>query len=310
VNRNSPLNRLLICLVLLALFCRSALLAAEPSPSEPKLQPPRGHDCFILRGGLNNCRWSFEHEKKGRVVFLGGSITHMHGWREMVCAELQRRFPATEFDFIDAGVPSTGSTPGAFRFSRDVLAHGPVDLLFEEAAVNDETNGQTPTEQVRGMEGIVRQARMANPLTDIVILYFVQASALAVARSGHQPDVVLSHEKVAVRYAVPSVNLIQEMSDRIDASEFTWEDKIKSEHAAPFGQRLYANAVGRLFAAAWESSLPASLKPSPHPLPAPVDSASYYCGRLSSRAQPSRIQTGTWNRAGSLLMTPPRAPAL
>jgi hypothetical protein len=163
-----------------------------------------------------------------------------------------------------------------------------VDLLFEEAAVNDETNGKTPVEQVRGMEGIVRQARMADPLTDIVILYFVQASALAAVRSGHQPEVVLNHEKVAVRYAVPSVNLIQEMAERIDTGEFTWEEKIKSEHPAPFGQRLYANAVTRLFEAAWAAPLPENSAPKPHSLPTPVDPASYYYGRLvePSAAQP------------------------
>jgi len=94
-------------------------------------------DWFTLRGTLDNCRLKFEREKRGRVVFMGGSITNMRGWREMVCAELQRRFPETEFDFVNAGIPSTGSTPGAFRLLRDVFGRGPVDLLFEEAAVND-----------------------------------------------------------------------------------------------------------------------------------------------------------------------------
>ena len=32
------------------------------------------------RDGLQNCHIKFEREKKGRVAFLGGSITHNPGW--------------------------------------------------------------------------------------------------------------------------------------------------------------------------------------------------------------------------------------
>jgi hypothetical protein len=70
-------------------------------------------DYFELRDGLENSRLVFEQTLKGRVVFLGGSITNAEGWKELVSADLQRRFPETRFDFINAGIPSTGSTPGA-----------------------------------------------------------------------------------------------------------------------------------------------------------------------------------------------------
>ena len=38
----------------------------------------------------------------------------------------KKRFPDTEFDFVAAGNPSMGSTPGAFRMRRDVFSRGPV----------------------------------------------------------------------------------------------------------------------------------------------------------------------------------------
>ena len=76
------------------------------------------------RDNLQNAYQRFTAEKQGRVVFLGGSITHNPGWRDSVCVYLQKRFPETTFDFINAGIPSMGSTPGAFRFSRDVLKNG------------------------------------------------------------------------------------------------------------------------------------------------------------------------------------------
>ena len=51
-----------------------------------------------------------------------------------------KKFPDTKFEFINAGIGSMGSVPHAFRLERDVLAKGPVDLLFVEAAVNDSSN--------------------------------------------------------------------------------------------------------------------------------------------------------------------------
>ena len=242
---------------------------------------PFGYDYFQLRGGLGNCRVRFEREHAGRVAFLGGSITANPGWRDQVVAELKRRFPDTAFDFINAGIPSLGSTPGAFRFTRDVLARGPVDLLFAEAAVNDETNFQTAVEQVRGMEGIVRHARLSNPAVDIVVLHFADPQKLAVIGQGQVPEVIASHEKVAAHYQVPSIDLAREVSERIVAGEFTWEKDFRDLHPSPFGQELYARAIARLFAAAWQGTAPD--QPQPYALPAaPLDRGSYCQGRLVS----------------------------
>src|SRR5665648_1257296 len=114
----------------------------------------------------------------------------MTGWRDMVCDYLKQRFPSTEFDFINAGIPSTGSTPGAMRFTRDVLSKGPVDLLFEEAAVNDATNGFKPERMLRGMEGIIYQAIKSNPNIDIVMLHFVDQDKMSDYNNGKTPEVI------------------------------------------------------------------------------------------------------------------------
>src|ERR1700753_803879 len=68
-----------------------------------------------FRGSLDNCRAVFEQSKKGRVAFMGGSITEMNGYRPMVCESLKKRFPGTDFTFVDAGIASTCSSTGAFR---------------------------------------------------------------------------------------------------------------------------------------------------------------------------------------------------
>lgn len=86
--------------------------------------------CYTLRGDYRNSYQMFEKERVGTVAFLGGSITEMKGWRDMICEDLKQRFPYTKFTFIDAGIPSTGSTPGAFRLADDVLSKAKVDLLL------------------------------------------------------------------------------------------------------------------------------------------------------------------------------------
>lgn len=233
-----------------------------------------------LRSGLARSQAMFAASGRGRVAFLGGSITYNPGWREQVCAWLQQRWPGVAFDFVAAGIPSMGSTPGAFRLARDVLARGPVDLLFVEAAVNDSTNGRSDVEQVRAMEGIVRHARAANPAIDVVFLHFADPDKIAAYDRGEVPAVIRNHERVAVHYGVPSLDLAREVRDRIARGEFTWRDDFKDLHPSPFGQRLYAAAVERLLQAAWgDGAGDGDLLPV-RPVPPPLDPACYQNGIL------------------------------
>lgn len=203
--------------------------------SYPEVNPKlEGSTFHTLRNKLHNAQMIFEREKKGRVAFLGGSITQGGGWRDSICAYLQKRFPETQFEFIAAGISSMGSTPGAFRFERDVLAKGKVDLLFEDAAVNDRANGFGPETQVLGMEGIVRHARESNPAIDIVMMHFVDPEKMTEYRKGITPPEILNHEKVAAHYGLSTINLAKEVTDRIDNGEFTWEKDFKNLHPSPF----------------------------------------------------------------------------
>lgn len=236
---------------------------------------------FQLRRGLNNSRIRFEQEKVGTVAFLGGSITWNPGWRDMVSEYLEARFPETEFTFINAGIPSTGSTPGAFRLEQDVLSKGPIDLLFEEAAVNDATNGRTETEQIRGMEGIIRHAMMVNPEMDIVLMYFVDPEKMEDYRAGNIPSVVVNHEKAAAHYQITSLDLAREVTERIYAEEFTWEDDFKDLHPSPFGQEVYFKSIKKMLETAWADTLAADATPSAFEVPAgPLDVYSYDEGGL------------------------------
>lgn len=233
---------------------------------------------YNIRGSLTNSFIRFEKEKKGRVAFFGGSITEMRGWRNMIQEQLKQRFPFTEFDFIDAGIPSTGTTPHAFRLDNDILAKGNIDLLFIEGAVNDHTNGFPLLEQVRGMEGVIRHTLTANPYTDIIMLHFVYEPFLEMFPKGQVPDVILNHERVANHYLIPSINCAREISERIEKQEFSWKD-FGGVHPKWFGHKFYAADIQALWDKMW--SLPQNITRKEHEIPArSLDKYSYANGKF------------------------------
>lgn len=244
---------------------------------------------YNVRGSLANSFIRFEKERKGRVAFFGGSITEMRGWRNMIQDQLKQRFPFTEFDFVDAGIPSTGTTPHAFRMENDVLSRGDIDLLFIEGAVNDHTNGFSPRDQIRGMEGVVRHALTANPYTDIIMLHFVYEPFLQMFPKGQTPDVILNHERVANHYLIPSINCAREVSERIEDKEFTWKE-FGGVHPKWFGHKFYAADIQALWDEMW--SLPENSTRQPHEIPAKaLDKYSYTNGKFVDLKE-ARIEKG------------------
>jgi lysophospholipase L1-like esterase len=232
-----------------------------------------------LRGNLNNSRLIFENEKVGRVAFLGGSITEMKGWHTIIMEQLKQRFPHTKFEFVEAGIGSTGTTPGAYRMKKDVLEKGKIDLLFVEAAVNDDTNGFDSIAQIRGMEGEVRQALLSNPNMDIVMQHFIYDAFIPVLNQGKTPAVIQNHDKVAEYYQIPSINQAQEIAERMQAGEFDWK-QFGGTHPAPLGQKYYAAAIESLFDQMWSVSYP-DMQVKPHVLPeVPLNAFSYFNGKL------------------------------
>ena len=243
-------------------------------------QTKTSEDFHIYRAGLTNSALRFEKEKSGRVAFLGGSITYNPGWRDSVSRSIQKKFPGTTFEFINAGIPSLGSLPDAFRLNQDVLSKGSIDLLFVEAAVNDRTNAYSGQAQVRSMEGIVRQARRANPNIDIVFMYFVDPDKIKEYNSGITPAEILNHEKVAAYYDIPAVNLAKEVTERIKYKEFTWERDFIDLHPSAFGQQVYFRSISQLLENCWKPDKVNKNKMMDYPLPVKLDPFCYDNGML------------------------------
>jgi hypothetical protein len=265
-------HRLFVAQGILAFVLVSPALRAEEGclPGGPNVH---------FRGSLDNARIRFQWRHEGRVAFMGGSITEMNGYRPLVCEILKKRFPQTQFTFIDAGISSTCSTTGAFRLFSDVLSKGPVDLFFIEFAVNDDQDARhARCDCIRGTEGILRQALRHNPQMDIVITYFVNPEMLATIQAGKTPLTIAAHETVAEHYAISAIDLAKEVADRIAAGRLTWE-KFGGTHPAPCGNAICAGMIDMLFARAWGKPL-ASDFPVRHRLPEPLDPLSYGEGRF------------------------------
>ena len=253
---------------------------------------PKGEPYAILRGGLTNSQITFENQKTGRVAFMGGSITQADGWRQMVYKRLETRFPETQFDYVTAGIASTGSTTGAFRLSADVLSRGKIDLLFVEFAVNDnQDSARSTTATIRAMEGIVRQLRRQNPAADMVFTNFVNSAHIEDYHSGIIPDEIMSHERVAEYYQIPSIHLAREVADATRAGRYTFGD-YGGTHPKEHGQKVVAARVGALFKKAWPGELPGNAAVVAYKMPEKlIDVLSYVRGRYLDS---SAITAGQW----------------
>lgn len=294
----------IITLTLFVYFTLAAYAQGHPEPTADRQQEYSEKQHIHYRSSLDNSLIKFTREKNACVAFLGGSITEMKGWRNMIQEELQQRFPDTNFTFIDAGIGSTGSTPHAFRLDEDVLGKGTPDLLFVEAAVNDDTNGFDYITQTRGMEGIVRHARMANPNMDIIMLHFIYDPFIRPLQEGQQPDVILNHERVANHYRLPSINLAQEVAERMAANEFTWE-QFGGTHPHWEGHKYYAATISKLFDKA-SGALNASSALQPHALPQlPLDPFCYDRGAFLDIHQAKELNG--WKLVNDWSPTSPKA---
>ena len=224
----------------------------------------------ILRSSLPNSGPKFLRERSGRVAFLGGSITQMNGWSKLIEEDLCARFPETEFQFNNAGIGGTNSTFGVFRFDDDVLAKGPVDLLFIEFAVNDAAEYRLNNQRMQAIEGIIRKARQLNPASDILVLYLADEGKVQAYRESKEPLVITHHERIMAHYDIPVINLALEMTRRLDAGHFVWSDFSRDScHPLPLGDAQYADCIKEFLNAAWKDASP-SCQIKYHPLPAPL----------------------------------------
>jgi|GEM_PF-155267 len=247
--------------------------------------PVVDNDAVRVRGRLGKALAGLRHKQSARVAFLGGSITEMEGYRPHVEQWLTEEFPNTQFEFVRAGIASTCSNTGAFRMQRDVLSGGPVDLLFVEFAVNDDQDAAHDADGcVRGMEGVLRQYLTANPESGAVMIHFVNPPMLETAQGGGTQLSALQHERVAVHYNVSSIDLPQELANRIADGSMTWK-QWGGTHPGPAGNLHAAQMVQQVLQAVLSSPVDGNEDPE---LPAPLLGSSFFGGEFLAADQVQR----------------------
>ena len=97
----------------------------------------------------------------------------------------------------------------------------------------------------RCVEGEIRHALEVNPETDIVLTHFATDGFLPIIARRQMPDAILNYERVANHYRVSSVNLAQEISERLQDGQFTWKE-FGYAHPHPYGQSVYTAAISNL----------------------------------------------------------------
>ncbi len=229
-----------------------------------------------LGRGVPNFLAKIAIEKTAHVVFLGGSITqNTKGHTKMIPDWLKKKWPDVEFTFTNAGLSSTCSTSGAFRFQNDVTSEGPADLLIVEFAVNDDQDAShSGKAAIRGLEGIVRQCRKVNPAGDIISVQFVNPSILEKILKGAPTVSVEAHKKVARHYEIPIVDVGQALANEIAAGRMTWDKDYGGTHPNQIG---YAFASALITSIIEKSGLNTG---GPEiEMPEPIDSGSYFSAK-------------------------------
>lgn len=244
-------------------------------------------EALHVRDGWPHARARAGAEHELRVAFLGGSITAADGWRTLTMTRLRELLPNTKLTEINAGLPGTGSDLGACRVGRDVLRHRP-DIVFVEFAVNDALT--SPAQIERTIEGIVRQVKVANPVTDLCFVYTISTPGLADLlsgpgavpegkllnkqfSSGRFPAAAAAMERVAEHYGIPSLHFGVEIARRVASGELIFKGtaadgdrafSLDGVHPTATGHRIYFEQL----AAALSAFLarPAIDRPWPAPI--------------------------------------------
>lgn len=243
----------------------AAALASQASDDAPWIDQGIGVPRFLK---------TVQEEKKAHVAFLGGSITqNTKGHTAMVPQWLEETYPDCEFTFTNAGLSSTCSMSGAFRLEHYLLSKGPIDLLIVEFAVNDDQDaGHTREMAIRGLEGIVRHFRSANPQGDIISVQYVNEAILADHQAGIERTSVAAHKDVAEHYGLASVDVGMALAAAIEKGENSWET-YGGVHPGQDGYRFASDLITGVIAAS---------KPGegPNDLPSPLATNHFGNGRF------------------------------
>lgn len=172
-----------------------------------------------LREGIGRTLAKLERGEEVKIGFFGGSITAMLGWRGLILQKLRKDYPKANIVEVNASLGGAGSLAGAFRMQHDIL-HAKCDLMILEYATNDSEN--SPAQNLRSMEGCVRQAWRSKPDMDLLFVYTMNASQMEAYKKGCTSDTAFVHDTIADHYGIPTVNFCPRLIEGIRSGKWIY----------------------------------------------------------------------------------------
>lgn len=231
----------------------------------------------VTRSGLGNVLAKRAAGEPVTVAYFGGGIHPADGWRKSILEWFRVR--SSQVTEVDASICdcSRGSGFSVYRFQHDVLAHNP-DLVVVDFASDDYQTD--PGSIMAAIEGVVRQARRANPKLDILFVYAFRASMEKDYMEGKAPYAISAYERIADHYGIPSINMGMRVAQLFQQGKLLIQGTPEEAKAAgkllfsadgvrPLadGNRIYSEAL----TAGLDVLLDQGAKPVNYPLPPPYE---------------------------------------
>lgn len=297
-------------------FCLALLGAALANAAPDQSTAPKGSAQTTVaasaitipecqpRGGLPNFFAKLEAGGPVRIAYIGGSITEAYGWRDLSRDWFAKQYPQAQVSQIRATISGTGAEFGACRLQNHVLRHSP-DLVFVEFAVNGA--GATTQRAIRSVEGIIRQIRRHDPMTEVCLVFTVSTGMTRELKQNRSPQVVTNMKTVADHYGVPTIDFGPSVTRLVLDGKLVMKGEAPAKDApasvpAVFstdgthplfetGHQLYLDAIVRSVPA-----LKAAGRAGPHALPAPLDADNWENASMAAIDAPGITRSAGWKK--------------
>lgn len=213
---------------------------------------------------LKRCMNRGEHGEDLTIAFLGGSITQGSAataddrcYAYLTWKWWQKKFPATEVTYINAGIGGTSSLFGCARAAEDVLSKKP-DVIFVDFTVNDEATDFFQ----ETFEGLLRRRCSGEGNPAVVVLNNVYYDSGLSAQE--------KHNAVAAHYEIPCVSARESIYQKIRHGIFQTKELTEDcLHPNDRGHELLAGELTGFLDMVWrERDRQEEEKPFPAPLTA------------------------------------------
>lgn len=204
-----------------------------------------------------------ERMKNGEEVnvgFIGGSVTEganatkvSESYADQTVANLQKLYPNSKINYVDAGLGGTPSALGIMRYDRDIVDEfgGTPDILFIEFSVNDYeevTDG-------RAFESLIRTALEADEKTAVVLVFAVFQS------KWNMQDKYIPMGEL---YGLPMVSIKDGTKKAFETGKLTDEKYFSDKyHPTSYGHTIMADCMTYMFEQVAAKEVPETISPVP-----------------------------------------------